>query len=479
MMTEATRPVDPKVGRALLVALLLLHIVLAVTYANLTPYRTPGYLFIARSRPWSRIPDIGAPDERQHANYVIHILSGKGLPVYQVNIPDPAHPGQLTRNPHLDEVYEYHQSPLYYLLDAAYGRLIGLDQAAAEDPARGVRLRYLNALFGAGTALGVYFLGIWGLRRRDVAFLGAAVAALLPMNLALSGAVSNDPLLFCICTWTLAFCALSIREGWTLKRALAVGALVGLGLLTKTTALALLPVVIVAVLLRRPSLRDALASAALAITLVLPWWMRNQRIYGDPLGLRSFQELFAGAPKASAMIDAFGPFTYWTNWVGWWTIRSFIGVFSYMDIFLNERGTSYSGPADDFGPAAPNLLYRFLTALIFVACCGFVGSLLRKQDVGSKRVHVLNGVFLALITLLFVRYNISFYQGQARYFYPAIGPIGLGLAIGALYWARNRTRLVSGCIVVGLVLLNVYALSRLPKEFARRVSPAQSNFLRQ
>lgn len=476
MMTEAPRPLSPGIGRAVLGAMLLLHIILAVIYANLTPYRTPGYLFIAKSRPWSKIPDIGAPDERQHANYVIHILAGQGLPVYQVMIPDPAHPGTMTRNPNLDEVYEYHQSPLYYLVAAGYGRMVGLDAQAAQDPRQGLRLRYVNAVFGAGTILGVYFLGLWGLRRRDVALLAAGIAALLPMNVALSGAVSNDPLLFCICTWTLAICARCIQDGWTLGRALLVGALVGLGLLTKTTALALIPVVLTALWLRRPRVRDAIASAALAIVLVLPWWLRNQRIYGDPLGLRSFQELFAGAPKAPDLIALLGPVTYWVDWVGWWTVRSFFGVFSYMDIFLNERGNAYTGPATASGPAAPNTLYRLLMAALFLACCGFVAALLKRQESGAKRVHALNGVFLLLITGLFVRYNMSFFQGQARYFYPAIGPIALGLSIGALHWARNRSRLVAGGIVLAMLVLNAYALSRLPEEFAKRVSPNMANF---
>jgi 4-amino-4-deoxy-L-arabinose transferase-like glycosyltransferase len=456
-------------------ALAMVHLGLAIVYASITPYRTAGYLSVMRTVPWSPVPDVGAPDERQHANYVINILGGNGLPVYRVFVPDPNNPGKTIRNPALQEMYEDHQAPLYYLADAAFGRITGLDTVSAIDPQKGLRLRFLNGLFGAATVVGVFFLGLWGLRRRDVAILAAAITALLPMNLALSGAVSNDPLLFCICTWTLAVCALAIQEGWNTKRYAAAGILVGFGLLTKTTALALIPIVLVAFFLRRASWKGTLGSMAIGLVLVSPWLVRNQRLYGDPLGLRSFQQLFAGAPQAKDMIAAYGSFAYWFDWVGWWTARSFFGVFSYMDIFLNERGMAYTGPATNFGPAAPNTLYRLLLGLGFIACVGFLASVSKVKNAGDRKVHILNGVFLGLITILFIRYNISFFQGQARYFYPAIGPISLGLATGAIYLAKSRKLLVSGLVVALLLMLNVYALVRLPTEFAKRINPNSVN----
>ena len=474
MMTEERKPLSARAFAAVVGGLMLLHLILAILYANVTPYRTPGYLFVTKShlfdpagKPYFPVPDIGAPDERQHANYVLEILSGAGLPVYQVNVPDPLHPGQLMRNPLLDEVYEFHQAPLYYGLDAAFGRLTGVDEFTGEDSQGGVRLRYLNALFGALTVLGVYFLSVWGFQRRDVGVLAAAIAALLPMNVALSGAISNDPLLFALCTWTLAICARCVRDGWTRKRALAVGILVGLAILTKATALILFPVVGVAFLLKRPKPIKAAICVASALLLAIPWWIRNQQIYGDPLGLKAFQELFAAAPKAGDLMSYFGPFGYWINFVGWWTARSFFGVFGYMDIFLNERGY-----ADSEGP---NALYRLLLVLAIVACVGFLQNLRRGVPSEDRRVHWLNAAMFGLVTLMFLRYNYSFFQGQARYFFPALGPICVGLAMGALYLGRRRKRMVFVFIFGGLVMLNVYALSRLPAEFARRTTPPQLN----
>lgn len=466
-MIDDRKPLGGKVAAALLAGLMAVHIVLAILYANLTPYRTPGYLFVTRSRPNQPVSDIGAPDERQHANYVLELLAGRGLPRYQVNIPDPEHPGQTTRNPNLGEIYEFHQAPLFYILDAGFGKLVGVDATSGQDAHEGIRLRYLNALFGALTVLSVYFLGLWGLRRRDIAFVGAAIAALLPMNVALSGAISNDPLLFALCTWTLAVCARGIHEGWTRKGALAIGVLVGLALLTKATALLLLPVVAFAFLLKRPEPVKAVIAFATALLLALPWWLRNQQLYGDPLGLKAFQELFAAAPKAGDLMAAFGVVGYWISFVGWWTARSFFGVFGYMDIFLNDKGY-----ADSEGP---NALYRILLAFTILAVCGFFVAVRRGVDQKTSRVHWLNAVMLALVTLMFLRYNYSFFQGQARYFFPAIGPIALGLALGTLYWAKNRTRLVIGAVVAGLLVLNAYAILRLPAEFEKRTGLPEVN----
>jgi len=453
-----------RLAYALLAVVAIAHIVLAIVYANITPYRTAGRLSY---QGWQMVPDIGTPDERQHANYVIGLLAGEGLPVYRVNVPDPTNPGKTIRNPELGEIYEDHQAPLYYILDAGFGKLAGVDEISARDPSAGLKLRYLNALFGALTVIGVFFLAWWGLQRLDVGLLAATIAALLPMNIALSGAVTNDPLLFCDCTWFLAVCALAIRQGWNWKRAVGAGLLIGIGLETKDTALALFPIALCAFYLRRPAKGQGITTFVLSLLIGAPFWIRNQMLYGDPLGLKSFKELFAGAMPASFWLQRDGFIGYWVNWVGWWTARSFFGAFSYMDIFLNETGTPYTGPG------GPNTVYRLLLGLAVIGGLGFVLALGKEKL--DRRFHLLNGVFLALIVVFFIRYNISYFQGQARYFYPAIGPISIALAIGGFYWAKSRKRLVAGAITVILLMLNVYAIVRLPTEFARRVSGSSPN----
>src|SRR5438105_9824815 len=90
------------------ILLALSHAVIAIVFAGVTPYRTPGRLFINRG---ITIPDIGAPDERQHANYIQHLLDGKGIPTFQ--------PAARDAGDH----YEDHQPPLYYVLAAGFANL--------------------------------------------------------------------------------------------------------------------------------------------------------------------------------------------------------------------------------------------------------------------------------------------------------------------------------------------------------------------
>ncbi len=96
-----------------LVALGLLHIGLSLWFASITPYRTAGTL------GHMPIPDVGAPDERQHANYIQGLLSGEGFPVLDI--------GRMQTDPdYRRERYENHQPPLYYIAAAAWCKVTGI-----------------------------------------------------------------------------------------------------------------------------------------------------------------------------------------------------------------------------------------------------------------------------------------------------------------------------------------------------------------
>ena len=70
--------------RWLLAALVAGHIVLSLLYAARTPYRQAGVL-LHQNR--AAVQDVGAPDERQHANYVQHLIDGRGFPAFNPDDP--------------------------------------------------------------------------------------------------------------------------------------------------------------------------------------------------------------------------------------------------------------------------------------------------------------------------------------------------------------------------------------------------------
>jgi 4-amino-4-deoxy-L-arabinose transferase-like glycosyltransferase len=437
----------------ILLALIAAHAILAIAYAVQTPYRTGGVVNGAYAK------DIGAPDERQHANYIDRLLHGKGLPVFNPKDQD------------LYESYQSHQPPAYYALAALWSKVVEVPGVQVRRD--GLMLRSINALIGAATIAGVFFLALWGYHRESVALTAAAIAALLPMHAALSGAISNDPLLICLCTWTLAVTALATRTGWTTKRAVAVGLLAGFALLTKTTAVALLPALLLAAFIAKPKAKYVLTTLGLVLLLAGPWWVRNQMLYGDPLAIGAFNEAFVGSPTRAFFIEQVIPqvspdkspaLSYWTDWVGFWTARSFLGVFGYMDIWLTQSGGA-SGKLDE------NRLYWVAIAVFLVGFVGWVVSWRDSHLERARKVRFVNLLFFVLVVAFFLRFNVQYFQAQARYIFPAIGPIACGLAIGYHELAKKRRLVPLACIATFLLVVNVFALVRLGPQFEARTTP--------
>ena len=443
----------------ILAVLIAAHIALAATFASITPFRTPGFLFGSRDPATGgpqHVADIGAPDERQHVNYVLGLVHGGGLPVFN------------PKDPNLNETLESHQPPLFYVLAAGWGSILGA-YMPPEPPATegkemaqddGVKLRSLNVVIGALTVGGVFMLAFWAYRKPEVALAATAFAALLPMHAALNGAVSNDPLLICLCTWVLALVAKSIWDGWTIGTALAVGILTGLAILTKTSGVALLPVLLVAVMMkqdRRPTGRQLVAAVVPTLVMVLPWWVRNQKLYGDPLAMGAFSQAFVGTAQASTFIQAFGTAGYWISMVGLWTVCAFIGAFGYMDIWLTNTGMR--GGAQS--------IYLVAWLVILAAIAGWVMAV-RRDNTDGKRMHLLNGLFFLVVLLLFLKFNMQYFQAQARYLLPAIGPIACGIGLGLVTLARDRWKVAISVVVIVFGFISAFALTKLPGEFAKR-----------
>ncbi len=436
-----------------LAAAMLVHVLLALGFALRTPFRTPGVIL---SNGRAGVLDVGAPDERQHANYAARLVRGEGLPVF-----DP-------KDPNLYESYQSHQPPLYYAALALVAR-------GEPAPDRALAYRWPNLVVGALAVAGVFAFGYLAAarseRRWEVGAALALVAAPWPMLGALSGAVSNDPLLVALCSWALAALMGARRDGWTLRWGLAFGVLAGLASLTKTTGVLLLPVGLLAAVAYRGELRSKIVAAALGVLLPLGWWLRNLSLYGDPFALRAFDQAFTGSAQKSAILGVIAATTpgvppetsYWINWVGWWTFRSLVGVFGYMDVWLTDTGL----------PRGANALYFALLALFLAAVLG-AALWLRRAERGSpaRAVGLIGGAFLLVVTLSFARFNATYFQAQGRYLLPALAPLcalwagGLGLFL--------RRRVLLGGALVGLVLLgtSLHALSRLPEEFSKRAEAA-------
>ncbi|MBS1709757.1 MAG: glycosyltransferase family 39 protein [Armatimonadetes bacterium] len=433
---------------------------LCAVYNAKTPYRHAGVLVYQRGH----VPDVGAPDERQHANYVRHIMDGKGFPVL-----DPA-------DPQLEDNYQSHQPPLYYVLTAGWCKITGADPTS---PDSGFMARFPNLLIGLLTLFGVFKAVRWGLGDDNVALAATAFAGLLPMNIALHAAVTNDPLLYSLCTWCLAFVAKGMGGSQTRGVWVAAGLCAGAAVLTKTTGIVLLPILLAASFLayRSPSRGKALGwmwSCLLALGVALPWLARNKAVYGDYFAVSVFNLAFKNSPQASMFIGELGPVAYWSQWVLWWTSRSLVGVFGYMDIFINEVA----------GKEGSAMFYVLVFALLGIVAAGAVLSLAKSkarkdEDVDEegpkadpRTFHLLNALMATLVIVLFIRFNLQYFQGQARYLLPALLPLATVFGLGVVYWSGTKAKFgwVGGTVF--LLALNAFALASLVQGFEVRLAGA-------
>ena len=206
----------------------------------LAVYLLAGVLFATLTPAWQ------APDEPAHYNYIGYLARQGRFPVLVSHCYNQAYLEQLKaeRFPPelpLDSVcYEFHQPPLYYLLAVPLFSLSGGSLLA---------LRLGSVVLGAG----VVTLA-WGIARtifpqRPSIFYGtAAFVAFTPMHVAILASVNNDALAELILAALLFLLTrrVMVPRSGTSRGDIALGVLLGLGLITKTTVYIAIPLTAVA-----------------------------------------------------------------------------------------------------------------------------------------------------------------------------------------------------------------------------------------
>jgi O-antigen/teichoic acid export membrane protein len=145
---------------------------------------------------------------------------------------------------------------------------------------------------------------------------------------------------------------------------------------------------------------------------------------------------------------------YWVNWFGWWTARSYVGVFSQMDIFFSD------------------LVYRVLLSVAgFLGLTGWFSWWKPRDETesGSRRVGLLLLVFFSLVFLQFLQFNLTYFQAQARYLYPAVVAVSIPLALGIRRLAGERAFVAYG-LLAAMFFGNLLSLSYIRSEFERRTN---------
>jgi hypothetical protein len=474
-------------AKYVLPACLIVYLALGVTYAFVFPLGQ-------------------APDEPAHFKYALFIAEHGRLPDF-----------------HADSAgYEAYQAPLYYTLCAAVGKLaagVAPDEPAASPSAlqapderildrlpdyETVRegqhqlaldalrqsysytvaqrrawhaMRLFTVLLGA---LGIFLawriaLLVFPDRGWVAGTVGAFMAA-HPMYVHITASVGNDPPATVAVGFVLLMTLLIVRDGPTLRRCALLGLALGLGALTKTSALAVLPVALLGVLwaarkrhepqpgetyltdwARRVAAIDwgtALSGlgAALGVAAVVAgwWYVRNVMAYGTaspfPANVEKQVPWEAYLVRPDLLVGVLGialPMTFRNFWAG----------FAWTNI------------------AAPAWVYWLLLAIVLPALPGLVMLVVdaKRDRLGWSLVQV-RGVWLlifakALLGLAVLWYILTIDLGggsQGRYMFPVLGAMALLWAIGVgRLIPETARRWLPAAAGVGMLAFNVWCLFAL------------------
>ncbi len=451
-----------------------------------------------------------APDEPAHVRYALFIAEHGRLPDF-----------------HADSAgYEAYQAPLYYTLCAAIGKLamagwpdepapvpdaleapderilarlpdyevvrdgqheLALDalrqahsHTVAERRAWQAMRLFTVLLGGLGIFLAwrIAFLVFPG-RGWIAATIGAFMAA-QPMYVHISASVGNDPPATVAVGLVLLMALLVLRHGPTLRRSALLGLALGIGALTKASALAVLPVALLAVIWAAGRRHDPEPGA----TYLTDWarrvwaidWAKALRCIGAALGV-------------AAVV------------AGWWYARNIIlygsaspfpanvekqvpwGVYLLRpDMLLGMLGIALPMTFRNFWAgfawtniAAPAWIYWLLLAIVLPALPGLVLLVVdAKRDRLGWTLPQVRGVWLlilakALLGLAVLWYILTIDLGggsQGRYMFPVLGAMALLWAIGVGRLIPDKARRWLPAVAgIGLLGFNLWCLFGLVVPF--------------
>jgi len=386
-----------------------------------------GFAYAAETPRWQ------TPDEPAHYNYVVYLAENRRFPVLQMGdyphqyleeIKAAGFPSDMPIDPIR---YEFHQPPLYYALAAA---VYGVTSPLGFD-AQFLAMRLLSVVLGAALLLVAYAIV------RDVfpndrllALTSTAMIATLPMHIAMSAAINNDTLAELILALVIWLCVKEIKAGLSQRQTVALGVLIALALLTKTTIYApvMLPSLLALAVRGRERGRHALlwrlwTVFGLGLLLSSWWFVRNALTYGslDILVWHRHDSVVVGQPTTAWWIAEHGLAKTVQDFITV-SFRSFWAQFGWMGVLIDSR------------------LYLLLAVVSPATTIGFVLWLVRIARKPALLSRYQRWALLLLLLVFIsvaaehVLYNLKFVQHQGRYLFPALVPIALAFALGLLEW---------------------------------------------
>lgn len=265
----------------------------------------------------------------------------------------------------------------------------------------------------------------------------AAIATLHPQMIANAPAVSNDPLTYALFATFVWLAVRLIGQGGGTQRVAVMGLIAGLAMLTKQSALMLLPLGGAAILLSewRGQLKNLNIGRLVGLgvvfgavaALVGGWWYAwNWIQYNDPLGLSAHLGVQPGLP---------GPFG-WAEVMS--ILKTWLATFGWTVIEVPEA--AYIAGAVFGTMAVAGMLYALIP-----------GTDPARLDPATRRGLILLVGLLIMLAASLVKWTVDTGSAYGRLLLPAESAIAVLLAWGLASWSRWKPVQV-GYVVIGVAV---------------------------
>ena len=403
-------------------------------------------------------------DEVDHFWYVQRLADGYGLGVVgQVELPPVAglYAQYVADYPLNSEVI---QPPLYHLVLAAIGDVLPGDTIATL-----YQYRFVSVALGVVVVFLCYLIARELFPNDPSVRIGVPVFVALQPQFAFESAIVNhDILVILLATLGCFLTFRGVRAGFSWRIALAIGLVSAAGLWTKVSFGLILPVfgagLLIAALdqvravpsrrsgiplLARQTVVRGLLMLGVPVLAIVPWFVRNLDLYGDPTGSARLQEVSDYALSASTYPEMVTSAVFWRG-----RLDDFWGNYGWREI-----------PWDN------------ATSLVVYLCWGIAGlgalSLLIRQLVSNRSrtlEPVLDGfqsrclalTILAIGLMIFAVLYVGTLQfTQSRFAFPAMFGFALLTVLGFGAWVPAKWRWAIPIVLfVALLVLNILVATK-------------------
>jgi 4-amino-4-deoxy-L-arabinose transferase-like glycosyltransferase len=392
-------------------------------------------------------------DEVDHFFYIQRLAQGEGLGHFgSVMLPKEAAPYEayVADFPYNAEVI---QPPLYHLLLAPVYALLPGDIFA-----KLFVLRMVSLLLGAAVVLLSFALAAELFPNEFAVRAGTPIFVALQPQFSFEAAIVNHDILVILLATLLIWLTVTwSATGLTRRQLLWLGAISGLGIVTKTSFGLMLPVLAIAILLAerrrgislRRSLRFVLLPLGVALLIALPWFVRSLWLYGDPTGAKELRSIPGFAEQAQGVQAMLRSPVFWRS-----RLEDFWGNYGWRLI--------------PFDPGT----YRAIYATWAIAVVGWIALATRVTValVRGRRTQLLTARQRDGLTVVAV-WSAAMIAGviyvgtiqftQSRFAFPAMAAFGMLTSVGYAQLLPARQRWLVPPLMFGVLFaLNVVTAIR-------------------